>query len=556
MSQAVGQGVSGSFASHEGEAAVARDAGSRPVIDKLHPGAAADAELELKLMTDEQTLHAMLASPIWQKAARATTDRELSSVYFDQDDFSLIKSGITFRIRTAESGRILTVKSDKNGGSHALMRGEWEVSLPETPAKRENGARSTELLNLLPANLPAELAERLRSKELRPMVRTDVRRRTLELETATGIIEVSVDEGAIVVGRKRLPIAEIELELKSGSPEAIYLAALELAAEHAAHVSIHAKSARGFEVAMHQPPSFSKRQPVEFPKSVSLYNAFAIMLQSAFGDMLRNAPAARDGRDPEGLHQYRVALRRLRSLLSLMRRLVDGPTFEMLRAEAKALMSRLGKARDLDVFVTETWPRMSGAGVDSYGAADVSDAAEELRRKAHRDVVAALDDKRTTHFILNLGLWIERRGWLSEARHDAIDVLNGSAEDFGNRTVQALRDKAFKKGRGFRKLSPDARHQVRIAIKKLRYAYQFFQPLLKGSSKRKKFAKALANLQTALGEHNDRVVMNRLIHTVLETEPSAKAHLAAGFVLGRNAALLADDDEGLLKAWRRFKASN
>lgn len=50
--------------------------------------------------------------------------------------------------------------------------------------------------------------------------------------------------------------------------------------------------------------------------------------------------------------------------------------------------------------------------------------------------------------------------------------------------------------------------------------------------------------------------MHRLIHTVIETEPSAKAHLATGFVLGRNAALLADDDEGLLKVWRRFKASS
>jgi hypothetical protein len=55
---------------------------------------------------------------------------------------------------------------------------------------------------------------------------------------------------------------------------------------------------------------------------------------------------------------------------------------------------------------------------------------------------------------------------------------------------------------------------------------------------------------------HDRVVMDHLIRTVLETNPSAKAHLAAGFVLERNAALLADDDQDLLKIWRRFKASN
>jgi hypothetical protein len=48
--------------------------------------------------------------------------------------------------------------------------------------------------------------------------------------------------------------------------------------------------------------------------------------------------------------------------------------------------------------------------------------------------------------------------------------------------------------------------------------------------------------------------MDRLIRSVLETSPSARALLAAGFVLGHNAAILADDDQRLLKVWRHFKA--
>jgi triphosphatase len=505
--------------------------------------AVSDAEIELKLVADEPTLDALLASPLWQKTGRSRDDRPLVSIYYDRDDFALISDGITFRVRQVGDSHVMTVKSDRHGGDMAFARGEWETVI-EGPEPD---------LALLPADLPEHVAALIQGAPLMPMFRTEVRRRTLDLATSTGVVEVSADQGRIVVGEKELPIAEIELELKEGRQEALFHTALDIASEHDVRISVHSKSARGFELAMGRSPAFSKTNEPSYPDKVSLDTALALMLQSAYSDLLRNTAAARDGRDPEGLHQYRVALRRLRSLLSLMKTLVDGPVFEGLRNEAKALMSRLGAARDLDVFVTETLPEVHRQYPTLDGYPALAAVAEELRHTAHGDIVSALDDLRTTRFLLNLGLWIERSGWRSEATPEGSAALDEPAARFGQWIVKRLRNKALKRGRGFKDLPADERHHVRIAIKKLRYAYQFFEPLIDGSKKDRRFSKALAKLQTALGNHNDLVVMNGLLHRITESGTSSEAHMAAGFVLGRNAVLLGGDDDVLLKAWRRFK---
>lgn len=503
----------------------------------------ANTEIELKLMADEKTLDALIASPLWQKTGTARNDRPLVSTYFDRDDFALIAAGITLRVRQVGGRHMLTIKSERHGGATALARGEWETAI-EGPEPD---------LTKLPADVPDEIAALVHGASLKPMFRTEVRRRTLDLATSTGIVEVSADQGQIVVGGKRLPIAEIELELKEGRPEALFHTALDIASEHDVRISVHSKSARGFDLAKGEPPSVSKSGETTYPDGVSLDAAVALMLQGAYADLLRNTAAARDGRDPEGLHQYRVALRRLRSLLSLMKTAIEGPVFEGLRNEAKALMSQLGEARDLDVFVTETLPEVHRQYPTLEGYSALETTAAKLRTAAHEDIVVALDDLRTTRFLLNLGLWIERRGWRSEATAEGSAVLDEPAAEFGKRIVKRLRDKALKRGRGFQDLSAEDRHQVRIAIKKLRYAYLFFQPLIDGSKKDRRFAKALSKLQTELGNHNDLVVMNGLLHRITESGTSSEAHMAAGFVLGRNAVLLDGDDPSLLKRWRRFK---
>ena len=69
--------------------------------------------------------------------------------------------------------------------------------------------------------------------------------------------------------------------------------------------------------------------------------------------MTANAATLRAGRSVEGLHQLRVALRRLEVVLKAFGEEFRQEWLSDLRGRAKILSSRLGPARDLDVFITE-----------------------------------------------------------------------------------------------------------------------------------------------------------------------------------------------------------
>jgi triphosphatase len=57
--------------------------------------------------------------------------------------------------------------------------------------------------------------------------------------------------------------------------------------------------------------------------------------------------------DPEGVHQIRVGLRRLRAAMSLLKELIEEPDLEHIKSDLKWLTEQLGAARDLDVFLKE-----------------------------------------------------------------------------------------------------------------------------------------------------------------------------------------------------------
>jgi CHAD domain-containing protein len=86
--------------------------------------------------------------------------------------------------------------------------------------------------------------------------------------------------------------------------------------------------------------------------------------------------------------------------------------------------------------------------------------------------------------------------------------------------------RVLKRARPLAELEPEARHEVRIEIKKLRYGAEFFGPLFRGTKAKKRRKQALASLeqlQEVLGELNDIAVGGDLLRP-----PSAPAKEGAG----------------------------
>jgi CHAD domain-containing protein len=200
-------------------------------------------------------------------------------------------------------------------------------------------------------------------------------------------------------------------------------------------------------------------------------------------------------RRPVGIHQTRVALRRLRAAFSLFRGAVVGPTeaslVRSLSAEAKWLAGECAPARDLHVFLTET----------------VSEVPPTVKRIAGRLAKVHLERARTAltgarynAFTSQLASFGQAEGSTSPSRLD----------DFGRAVLDQRHAKVEKRGHRIASLDGKRLHRLRIAIKKLRYAATFLQPAF-ASRASKAYIEATVRLQGALGALNDREVAGQMV---------------------------------------------
>ncbi len=507
-----------------------------------------DAEIELKLRGEPEALKAMFASPtIDTKATGRGLTRRLENVYYDTGDQRLRAHGLAFRVRKDGRRYVQTLKSNDAGGLVAY-RGEWQTPL-----------RSAEPdLGILPAGASEALDGLVAPHELRSLFTTRVRRQTRRLETGNhgappSLVEAALDLGAIEAGGSSLPIAEIELELIDGSPKALYDLALELDALAPLHVETRSKPARGYTLASGESPAWQKAEPLELAARTTVGEAIGAVLRACLQHWCANEAAALDGLDPEGVHQMRVALRRVRSALSVFGRLIAPERRAWLSGEAKRIISGLGPARDWDVFLTELLAPVIAARPDDPCLGQLRAAAEQARAKGYEMARAEIGSPAYTRFLLQLGRWIEAHGWREDAPDRGAEWFDRPIVEFADRLLAKRHRKALKRGRKFADLSPTERHRVRIALKKLRYATEFFDGLYR-KKRVEPYLAALKQLQDALGHLNDVAVAERLVSDLTNWPGTERQELAkaSGLVLGWLARGAVEFEAETLSDWEAF----
>lgn len=514
-----------------------------PAPEPAQPNAAARStgEIELKLLVDADRMAHFNAAPVIAANARNKGVRKhLKSVYYDTSGRLLHRNGLSLRVRQSGAHFVQTVKAD--AADDPLRRGEWEASVPSL---------APDLALAMPF-LPEKLRSHLETQPLEAVFTADIHRHARMIDLPSGTVEIAFDRGELTAGDRSLPVSEIELELKSGSASTIYEVALRLAEHGAVKPSIRTKSARGFDLAADKPPAARRPRKLRLDASVALDEAFATILRSCFLHLLQSLPSAEDGRNPEGVHQLRVALRRLRSALDLMASVGALNNLDALRSEAKWLAQDLSAARDWDVFQLETLPTIakacpSVAGFDALGRA-AAECQADAYRKAHR----ALADRRCAMFLIGLGGWIETRGWRNDVAAEDLGQLTEPAVNFAQRILSAQYAKVLKRGRRFKSLSADELHRVRLATKRLRYLSEFLLPLFADRKSARKFSRRLAGLQEELGAFNDMAVTASLLDG-LGAEPHGA--IAAAAIAGWQARASVGVQPALHSTWRDFTAA-
>jgi CHAD domain-containing protein len=222
-------------------------------------------------------------------------------------------------------------------------------------------------------------------------------------------------------------------------------------------------------------------------------------------DLLKYRAVVLASRRPAGIHQTRVALRRLRAALTLFRGAVDGPTdgrlVRALAAEAKWLAGECAPVRDLHVFLHET----------------VEEVPPEVKRIAARLAKAHLERARTA---LSGARYNAFEGQLSTFMQATPHSSSGRLDEFGRGLLEQHHHKVERRGRHFARLDRKHLHKLRIAIKKLRYTAAFLRPAF-ASNTAKAYIEATVRLQSALGALNDRAVADHMVDDLaLAARPS------------------------------------
>ncbi len=517
------------------------DASGEPVAPR--PGD--DDEVELKLLAPAGALDQVReASVIARHARNGGVVRRIESVYFDTPDRTLFSHGMSLRIRRSGGGYVQTLKRAPVNG-HPFVRGEWETSV-DGPMPN---------LASLPVSEIGDPLDKVPAGALDPIFATKVRRRTQRLELARAVVEVAFDEGSIEAGERCEPLTEVEIEVKVGDPRVLYDLGIELLEIAPLRIGTQSKADRGYCLAFGLEPTATKATAPAITSEHTVDDIIGELLDACQRQLLANQVIAESGRDPEGVHQMRVALRRLRTTCALLRGELGSPTLGAFSGEAKWLAKLLGAARDWDVFITETLSGPSAAlSAEIVNFDGLRQAAEPYRAMAYAALRETLASKRYSRFQLSLRHWIESKGWRNELESRSLAVLLEPAPAFAGRALTRLHGKALRRGAHFRHLRPEARHQLRIALKKLRYATEFFQGLRGEGAEAKGYFGCLAGLQDALGHDNDASMTWPFLYTLARDPATPEVQRTIGAIMGWQARDRIEVGRTLRKHWRYFKA--
>jgi CHAD domain-containing protein len=475
---------------------------------------AAAVEREVKLGAPTEFRLPALNDLVPEGGLRSGTPLLLEAVYFDAPDLRLARSGITLRHRTEGDTAVWTLKLPRPADATSKALARLEIDVVDPPG-------SLGPLGPPPVVLVDQIASRLRTAPLTPVVRLRTARRSIALLDASGAVvaEVVDDDVTVLEGDEvRDHFREVEVELgPGGDGNALDRVVDRLVGAGAGEPDPTPKAVRALGPRASVPPELAER-PV--PAAPSGADVVLAGIRRAVVRLVEHDPIIREGDDIEGVHQARVATRRLRSDLRAFHSLIDATWVDSIRDELGWLGGALGEVRDADVLLLRLRRQLDG--LDAVDWPPALELLERLRIQ-RLDAVAALESllHGDRYLVLLDRLVAAAEGdvpFTARAARPADDLVPGLARAPYEKLAKAVH-----------RLGPspaDAElHRLRIRAKQARYAAELAVGAV--GKPAQKLADRLGALQDVLGEHQDACVARSWLRAVAVGE-SPEVALAAG----------------------------
>ncbi len=463
-------------------------------------------------------------------ATRTARTVELRARYFDTPDRRLAQAGLALRLR--KEGR-QWVQALKGTGPSALHRVEHEVPVdvadrePEIDIARHAGTPVAKAL----ASALGESAE-----PLQVVFETRVQRTLRLVRSDAAVVELALDVGEVIAGPKRLPLWELEFELKRGAVDGLLAQAARWVGRHRLWLDVRSKAERGMRLAqgLDAGPAVPAKD-VSISADASADAALRTIVGTCLAQVLPNAADVAAGvAGPEHLHQLRVGLRRLRSALHAFGDLsaATRPTWTPALAE---LFVSLGSARDRDALAESVLPQLRLAGAplaELPFEAEVGDPGEALRSEACNRLLLEL-----------VGFTQE----ISPGRAGPTETPQPHIASIVTPRLRHMRRQLKQDAAGFEAFDDAHRHRARKRLKRLRYSVEFFESLFSAKSMKRWFAR-VHPAQDVLGRLNDLAVAEAAFRALVPQD--SRAGFAVDWLATRRAELIPQAKSALVKLAR------
>jgi CHAD domain-containing protein len=451
----------------------------------------------------------------------------LDATYYDTPELRLTRAALALRRRT--------------GGADA----GWHLKVGAVGGARAEHQRALTASTKPPPDLLRMVRAASRGGPVEPVARIETRRREWRLLGADGAVLGTLADDAVVghdlVDGRRIAWHEIEVELVDGDEDLLDIVERRLR-KAGARPGSPAKIHRVLDERLGELAAIDAGAATPVLAYAAAYR----------DDLVSHEAAARAG-DVDGVHDMRVAVRRLRSTFRSFRGLWDADRIESVRAELKWLGEQLGGVRDAQVM----GPRLAKAVrrepvelVLGPVAADLSDRFAADEAAALTRLRRALSSARYATLLSTLDEVIETPPasdvsprWVNRRIHKAVRRAD--------RLLDTALDRQAERGTGD---DDPALHEARKAYKRGRYAVEVRK--LAGDKKAKKLVRGLKGLQDLLGDHQDSVITRQVLREVAVRAYGRKANtftygLLYGEQVGHGRALVRALPAAQAKARRR-----
>jgi CHAD domain-containing protein len=312
-------------------------------------------------------------------------------------------------------------------------------------------------------------------------------------------------------------------------------------------------AAQAMAVARGQVPAARRTGAPSIPPGTTVAEALACVVTHLADVILHWASLVPGAATPEPVHQMRVAVRRLRSALSVFRRAAQDEGgacawLDELAGQLKSLASQLGQARDWDVFIVGTGEDVAGAFPKDRRIAQLNAGAARKREAAYAELASFFASRTWAKLEITLALLPTLRPWGEGSQPGGSFRLALPIRDYAADSLKRRLKSVLTYGDDLSAHDPAELHELRKQAKRLRYATEFFAPLFPDKPVRR-YLPRLEDLQEELGALNDRTVAAALME---QLGGGADRAFAAGVVMGFGAASSARAAARIQRAWDKF----